>query len=233
MWRRLFKRFEQRIERRCRKHVDFVNDIDLVLALRRREVNLVAQVTDIINRCVRCRVNFNEIEKAILVDGFTKITFITRSPDRVGMGTIDCLRQKTCHRSLPRPTRTSKQIRMTDSIRINSILQSGNDVILPHHGCPILRSVFSVKCLSHFLSVHSFRYWSLMGMLWLPVINGYGTVYNARTNPLGSSNCASSPEFQTGSPNPQYKSMTVFVPEMVWICTAPPVFRVKFGKVNT
>src|SRR6185503_554534 len=76
--------------------------------------------------------------------------------------------------------------------------------------------------------------------VYAPVITGlldhqtsHGTLYTARIFPLGSNNCASSPDCQTGSVSPQYKSMTVFVPEMEWICTAPPLFSVRFGKVNT
>ncbi len=60
----------------------------------------------------------------------------------------------------------------------------------------------------------------------------HGTRYTARTFPLGSSSCASSPDCQTGSVSPQYRSMTVFIPAMVWICTAPLLLSVRFGKVN-
>src|SRR5258706_15928269 len=61
----------------------------------------------------------------------------------------------------------------------------------------------------------------------------HGTLYFARTFPLGSNNCASSPDCQTGLLSLQYKSMTVFVPAVEWICTAPPPLSVRLGKVNT
>src|SRR5919108_2171718 len=63
--------------------------------------------------------------------------------------------------------------------------------------------------------------------------NIYGTLYFARTLPLGSNNCASSPDCQTGSLSPQYRSITVFVPEAVWICTAPFGWRINCGKTKT
>ena len=49
MRRRFFKRFEKRIEGCRGKHVNFVDDIDFVFALRWREVDLVAQVAEIVH----------------------------------------------------------------------------------------------------------------------------------------------------------------------------------------
>ena len=127
-----------------------INTINLVLALRRREVDLVAQVADIVNGCVGRRVNFDEVEEAILVDGFAIFTFVVGTFCRVGIRAIDRLRQQTRERGLPRSARTREEIRVRDAVCRDGILQRGDDVVLSQHGAPFLGSVFSVEGLGHF-----------------------------------------------------------------------------------
>ena len=47
---RLLERLEQRVEGRRGEHVDFVDDVDLVLPLRRRVAHVVAQFAHLLRR---------------------------------------------------------------------------------------------------------------------------------------------------------------------------------------
>jgi hypothetical protein len=127
--------------------MDFVNDVDLVFTLRRREVDLVAQIADVVNGCVRCRVDFDEIQETILVDGFAVFTFVIRSFCEIGICTIDGLCQKTGERGLTCSTRTSEQIGVCNAIRGDGILEGGEDMILPYDFVPFFRSILSIECL--------------------------------------------------------------------------------------
>ena len=66
---RLFQRFQEGVESRCRQHVDFVNDIDFVMSHLRRDPHLVDQVPDVIDRVIRGSVEFVDIERRILIEG--------------------------------------------------------------------------------------------------------------------------------------------------------------------
>jgi hypothetical protein len=46
---RLFESFEECIEGRCRKHMNFVDDIDAVFANRRHVLNVLTEVADVVD----------------------------------------------------------------------------------------------------------------------------------------------------------------------------------------
>ena len=54
MRRWLFQCLQKGIERRCRQHVHLIDDIDAIATDLRRNAHLVNQITDIVNRVVRC-----------------------------------------------------------------------------------------------------------------------------------------------------------------------------------
>ena len=60
--RRLLERFEQRVKRRGRKHVHFVDQIDFVAAFRRRVAHVVAQLAHVFDAVVARAVDLDDIE---------------------------------------------------------------------------------------------------------------------------------------------------------------------------
>jgi len=65
--RRLLKRFKQRVEGCRRKHVYFVDDIDFIAALGWLEIDLIAQVADVIDGGVGGCINFDQVKKPALI----------------------------------------------------------------------------------------------------------------------------------------------------------------------
>ena len=61
---RLFERFEQRVERRAREHVNLVDDVHFVLARNRRVRHVVHDFADLIDAVVRRRVKFDNVDIA-------------------------------------------------------------------------------------------------------------------------------------------------------------------------
>src|SRR5437667_1143277 len=66
--RRLLERLEQRVEGLARELVRLVDDVDLVLTLRRREAHLVAQIAHLIDTAIGCGVDLDEIEEGAVAD---------------------------------------------------------------------------------------------------------------------------------------------------------------------
>ena len=58
---RFFQRFEQRVERRIRQHVHFVDDIDFIAGRCRAIVNGINHFAHITHACARCCVHFQHI----------------------------------------------------------------------------------------------------------------------------------------------------------------------------
>ena len=97
--RRLFERLEQRIERARAEHVHLVDDVDAVLAYRRRIHYLVAQVAYLIDAGVGCGVDLDYVHgrSGLLVEarrafaaGFAvlRIEAVERARERLGGGRL-------------------------------------------------------------------------------------------------------------------------------------------------
>ena len=66
--RRLFQRLEQRVERRARQHVHFVEDVDLVARRHRRVADGVVDLAHVLDAVVRGGVHFQHVEMTALDD---------------------------------------------------------------------------------------------------------------------------------------------------------------------
>ena len=69
MRRRLLQRLQQRVEGRGRKHVHFVDDVDLVAGLGRGIAHAVQQLAHLVDLAARGRVQLEDIEVSALEDG--------------------------------------------------------------------------------------------------------------------------------------------------------------------
>ena len=76
---RFFQRFQQGIERGCREHMHFIDDVNLIPSLVGREIDLIPQGAHIIHAGVRSCVDLDEVKKTPLVDCEAVLTFITGS----------------------------------------------------------------------------------------------------------------------------------------------------------
>ena len=108
MRRRLFECFEERVEGRSGKHVNFIDDVDFVFPLRGREVDFVAQVADIVNGGVGGCVDFDEVKEAILVDSFAVVASIVGTLGRIVVEAVDSFRKQASNGRLACTARPGK-----------------------------------------------------------------------------------------------------------------------------
>ena len=69
MWRRLFQRLEQRVERIAAQHVDFVDDVDLVARRDRRIAHRLDDLAHVIHAGMAGRIHLDHVDMAPLSDG--------------------------------------------------------------------------------------------------------------------------------------------------------------------
>jgi len=129
--------------------MNFVDDVDFVSTLRGREVDLIAQVADIVHAVVGGGVDLDHIHEAVFVDGFAVLTFVARTLSRVFVETVHRLRQQTRDSGLARSAWTCEEIGVTDSICLNGVGQGLDDVVLSDHGIPLFGAVLAVEGLGH------------------------------------------------------------------------------------
>ena len=146
---RFLERLEQSVEGRRGEHVDFINDVDPVLPLRRREADLVAQVADVVHPGVGCRVHLDQIQEAILIDRLAVGACVAGTAGRISGQAVDRLGENPRDGRLARAARSGKEIGVTDTIRGDRILEGLDDVILSDDLGPISGTILPIECLAH------------------------------------------------------------------------------------
>src|SRR5438270_3668864 len=112
--RRLLERLEQRVERRLGEHVRLIDDVDLFRAESRREVDLLAQVADLIDAAVRRRVDLDEVERRACRHLDARLALVARLRRiRLSSGAVDRLREQACRRRLARSPAAAERVRMS------------------------------------------------------------------------------------------------------------------------
>ena len=91
MWWRFLQRLEECIRGTITKHMDFINDIDLVTGVIWRIIDLLAEASDIINTGVAGGVNFNNIKCSAFGDILAHRAGVTGFSLAFIGGTVDCL----------------------------------------------------------------------------------------------------------------------------------------------
>ena len=68
MLRRLFQRFQQRIEAVAGEHVHFVDQVDLEAPARRRVLHILKQLAGVLDLCATRRIHLDQVDKPALID---------------------------------------------------------------------------------------------------------------------------------------------------------------------
>ena len=143
MLRRLLKGLEERIERRCRKHVDLIDDEDLVFSYLWRNLHLIDQFADVIDRVVRRRIELIYVVAALLLERLTALAFVASLPIGRAVFAVDGLGKDTCTRRLTHATRSAEEVGMSQLATGYCILQGLHQGFLSHHSLEGGRTVFS------------------------------------------------------------------------------------------
>ena len=63
IFRRFFQRFQQRIKRMVSQHVNFIDNIDFILAMHGNILNFFQNALRIFNFSVTCSIDFNNVHR--------------------------------------------------------------------------------------------------------------------------------------------------------------------------
>ena len=147
---RLLQRLEQGVERLRGQHVDLVDDVDLIGAAHRGEVDGVDNLlADAVDARAACGVQLVDIRVRALGDGLALRAGAIRHAAMVALGllTQQRLGQDARHGGLARSTRTAEQVRMRQAPLRDGVLQRGHNMLLAHYALKRQRTIFSVERL--------------------------------------------------------------------------------------
>ena len=129
--------------------MDFVNNIDFKASLVGREIDLIAEVTDVFNAGVGSGIDLDQVEKAALVDRQAVIALITRTGAEVLFQAVDRLGKDAGDRGFTGAARPGEQIGMPLLTGSNRVAQGDHNVLLADDLVPGLGTPFTIICLSH------------------------------------------------------------------------------------
>ena len=128
----LFEGFEQRIERRSRQHVHFVDDVHLVATRHRGVLGVIAKLANIVHRVIRRTVDLDDIHAASLEHVCTRGTLVAWLMV-CAIGAIQRSRENACARGLPHTTRPRKHIGMMNPPLTDGIFERRRNMLLSNH----------------------------------------------------------------------------------------------------
>jgi hypothetical protein len=127
--RRLFQGLEQRVEGLAGQHVDFVDDVDLVLRAARSHVDFVPQFADFINPTVTGGVYFDDIQVRTVI---------------IVWQVVDGMRQNPGYRGFADAAGTCKQVGMANTALFERLLESFGDMFLAYDFVKRPRTILSI-----------------------------------------------------------------------------------------
>jgi hypothetical protein len=141
--RGLFQGLQKSIEGLLRQHVDLVYDEDLVVALLRREADLVIQLADVVHTVVGGGIELNNIEGGLLIEGSTGRTFIARLSVFARVLAVDGLGQNTSTSGLSYSTWSAEQKGVRQAVHLKGILKRVRDMALAYDLVEAAGAIFS------------------------------------------------------------------------------------------
>ena len=120
IFRRFFQGFQKCVKSARRKHVHFVDDVNLFAADCRRIVDAFAQFADVVDTVVGCRIDFDHVKERTILDGLAG-TALTARLFPVAEA-VEPLGQKPRCGRLAGASRSAEQVGMARAVRCDLIL---------------------------------------------------------------------------------------------------------------
>ncbi len=120
--RRLFQRLQQCVEGRNRQHVNFVDDVYLVMTARRARRNVLPQRPDVVDAVVARAINLAHVEVFALGNGRAAAAHVARRRRR-SFGAIQRLGEDARSRSLADTAGAGEQVGVRDPVAGHGVLQ--------------------------------------------------------------------------------------------------------------
>ena len=143
--RRLLQCLEECVERFRRQHVYLVDDVDFIISRRRCELHRLAQVANLINAAIGCRVDLEHVHRRSVTDAAAGGTHTARR-ERRPFGAVERTRENFRRARLARSARSCKQVGMARLPRHHRTGKRAADVLLPHEIGKALRPPAAIEC---------------------------------------------------------------------------------------
>ena len=140
MARWFFQGLEKRIESLGRQHVHFIDNVDLVASPTGTDVDVVAQIANIVDATVTGSVHLQHVDVAAIGDSQADVACVAGFFSRP-LNTIQGLGEDSSGRSLADAAGTRKQVGVPDTILPNGIRQSLGNLVLANQLGEELRAV--------------------------------------------------------------------------------------------
>jgi len=150
--------------------VNFIDDVDLEATLRGGEIDLVAQLANVIHARIGGGVNLDQVQETTFIDRNAVRAVVAGTFFERVLQTVDPFCQQTSARGFASTSGSGKEVSMPDAVGRDRVFESLNDVILSNNLIPKGGSPGAVKCLSH--SVYPLRYRELCVFIPLAVKQG-------------------------------------------------------------
>ena len=139
---RLLDRLEQNVPRLLRKHVDFVDDVDLVASVDRLGEHILGQFAHVAGGVAAGGVHLEHVEVALLGDrpaGFTPAAWLPL----LRIKTVHRLGENARERGLADAAGTDEEIGVRGPVAENFVAQCPHHMLLPDHVGETLRTPFA------------------------------------------------------------------------------------------
>ena len=154
MWRWLLQRLEQGIGGFFGKHVDFIDNIDLITRLVRGIVDFLAEVSYFVNTAIAGGIYFNDIKGTTFGYGLADSAVIARFAFTV-VEAVDRLGQAACGTRFARTPWATEEIGVGNAVVGEGIQQGLGHVFLPDHLCQKLRAPLAIKDLRSHITYYN------------------------------------------------------------------------------
>ena len=144
--RRLFQRFQKRVERAGGEHVYLVDDVDLVFGHRRGVLDLFAQIADLVHAVVGGGVDLDDVHAVFLLQLQAHIAFSAGVAVH-GMQAVDGAGKHLGRGGLARAARAAEQIGVGHAPGLHLMAQRFYHGVLPDDLRKRLRPPCAVQCL--------------------------------------------------------------------------------------
>ena len=145
IFRWLFKRLEEGVERCHREHMHLVDDKHAILAQLWRYSHLVGQCANAVDRVVGSRVELHDVHRATFVESLAGFALVASFAVSSRVQTVDGLGKDTGARCLSDTTRSAEKVGLSQTVRVNGILECRCQRLLSHYGLERRRAVFSCR----------------------------------------------------------------------------------------
>ena len=132
MLRRLFDGFEQNVPSHFGKHVDLVDNVDLILSAHRTGQHILRQFTHGFSVVAAGGVDFYNIKRTLLSHG-TAVFALAAGFAVYRSKAIKSFGKNTRQSGFTDPAGTNKKISVPGTVLSDSVTQSTHNMLLPHH----------------------------------------------------------------------------------------------------